>query len=63
MPRGTWKTRSRSNELLPSMPPPSAPIGTRDMLSTPPAMARSMAPDAIAIAIAVKLTACKTEAQ
>ena len=27
MPCGTWKTFARSARLLPSMPPPSEPIG------------------------------------
>ncbi len=61
MPCGTWKKRSRSLMLPPSTPPPSEPIGTRDMLSTPPATTRSMAPDATPMA--AKLMAWRPEPQ
>ena len=49
-PCGTWKKRSRSCTLPPSCPPPSEPMGTRDMLSTPPPTATSSAPDATPMA-------------
>jgi hypothetical protein len=61
IPCGTWKTRLRRSWLLPSMPAPSEPIGTRDMLSTPPPMTRSCCPD-ITPSVA-KLTPCRPDPQ
>ena len=52
---------ARRRRLLPSWPPPSEPIGTRDMLSTPPATTSSAEPDATARA--AKFTACRPEPQ
>ena len=61
MPCGTWVSFCRRCMLLPSMPPPSEPIGTRDMLSTPPATTSSCWPDITPMA--AKLNAWAPEPQ
>ena len=61
MPCGTCMIVLRRCMLLPSMPPPSEPIGTRDMLSTPPATTSCCSPDMTPIA--AKFTAWRPEPQ
>ncbi len=61
MPCGTWKTLARRNGFSPSTPAPSVPIGTRDMLSTPPPTATCCMPESTPVA--AKFTACKPEPQ
>jgi hypothetical protein len=61
MPCGTMNTRLRSCSLRPSSIAPSAPIGTRDIDSTPPPMPASMNPAPILAAI--EFTASRPEPQ
>ena len=61
MPCGTWTTVLRSFWLWPSIIASSEPIGTRDMLSTPPPTAQSWKP--LTTPMAAKFTACRPEPQ
>ena len=59
-----WGTKGciwASRAFLPSSPPPVDPIGTLDMLSTPPPMTRSCMP--AITPMAAKFTACWPDPQ